>query len=82
MALLSVICQTKKQPTEGKTNYWKTKQDRSKASNGFKNNFHTNNKIKQEMDYFIVILGIEVSGVTNAEAILKMHKHIFFTGQI
>ena len=49
------------------------KQNKSKASNGFKNNPHINNKIKQEIDYFIAGSGTEDDKVTSAETTLKIH---------
>ena len=42
------------------------KQNKSKTSNSFKNNPHTNDKIKQEMDFFIAGQGMEATRVVSA----------------
>ena len=42
-------------------------------NNIFKNNVHTNDKIKQEIDYFIAGPGKEADRMANAETTLKIH---------
>ena len=59
-----------------------TKQDKSKASNGFKKNPCTNNKIKQEINYLITGPGREANIVPSAEMTLGIHNECsnVFTG--
>ena len=58
------------------------KQENSKPNNSFKNNLHTNNKTKQEIDYFIAGPGTEANRVASAEITQKMHDDVsdIFTG--
>ena len=43
------------------------------TSNRVKNNLETNNKTKQEIDYFIAGPGIEANRIAGAETRSKMH---------
>ena len=48
----------------------------------FKNNPQTNNKINQEMDYFVAVPGMEAQRVASAEITQKIHDEYsnVFTG--
>ena len=53
LQLLSIICQTTHDEQKGIQISEQTKQYKTKASNSFQNNAHTNNKIRQEIELFL-----------------------------
>ena len=53
-----------------------TKENKSRGNNSFKNNLHINDKIKQEIDYFITGLGIEANRGASTKQHLKCKMNI------
>ena len=82
LQLLSINCQTTANQQKRRQINEQTKQDKSKASNSFKNDLHTNNKFQQEIGYFAVRAGMEADRVVSVETTLKICKEYsgVFTG--
>ena len=69
----SMICQTTDDQHKRSQSNEQTNQGKPRASNTFKTNLHTNDKIKKEIDYFIVDPDMESKSVASVETTFKIH---------